>query len=101
LLLSVQGWSFQAQGIDDDFYTFTNPLTLNFSPGINDSSTLSGNPSLAGGEPFRHSPALYRIGGVNFVAGRRIKFQINFPQITGVALQLSSIQLGFGARPPG
>jgi hypothetical protein len=101
LLLGVQGWSFQAQGVDDDFYTFTSPLTLNFSPGINDSATLSGNPSLAGGEPFRHSPALYRIGGVNFVAGRRIKFQVNFPPITGVPLQLSSIQLGFGARPPG
>ena len=100
LLLGVQGWSFQAQGIDDDFYTFTNPLTLTFSPGVNDTSTLSGNPSLAGGEPFRHSPALYRIGGVNFVAGRRIKFQVNFPPITGVALQLSSIQLGFGAQPP-
>lgn len=101
LLLGVQGWSFQAQAIDDDFYTFAKPLTLNFNPGINDTSTLSGNPNLAGGESFRHSPALYRIGGVNFVAGRRIRFQINFPSVRGVNLQLSSIQLGFGARPPG
>jgi hypothetical protein len=98
--LAADGWSFAAQGIDDDFYTFGAPLTLALTPGVNDTSSLGGNPNLSGGSPFRHSPELYRIGGVNFVAGRRLKFQVNFPSLTGQNYQLASIQLGFGARPP-
>jgi len=66
-LLALQGWSFGALGVDDDFYTFNSPLSLTLTPGVNDSSTLCGNPNLSGGEAFRHSPEMFRIGGVNFV----------------------------------
>jgi hypothetical protein len=98
--LALQGWSFAALGIDDDYYTFNSPLTLTLQPGINDSSSLCGNPNLFGGEPFRHSPELFRIGGVNFVMGRRIQFIVNFPTGIGVNYALRTIQLGFGASPP-
>lgn len=97
--LAADGWSFAAQGIDDDFYNFDSPLTLALTPGVNDTSTLGGNQNLSGGSPFRHSPELYRIGGVNFVAGRRLKFQVNFPTGPG-NFQLNSIQIGAGATPP-
>lgn len=99
-LLAVQGWSFAALGIDDDFYTFASPLTLTLQPGVNDSSTLCGNPNLSSGEAFRHSPEMFRIGGVNFVMGRRIQFVVNFPSGTGVNFALRTIQIGFGASPP-
>jgi len=98
--LALQGWSFAALGIDDDYYTFNSPLTLTLQPGVNDSSSLCGNPNLSGGEPFRHSPELFRIGGVNFVMGRRIQFIVNFPTGIGVNYALRTIQLGFGASPP-
>jgi hypothetical protein len=94
------GWSFAALGIDDDFYTFASPLTLTLTPGVNDTSSLCGNPNLSSGEAFRHSPELFRIGGVNFVMGRRIQFQVNFPSGIGVNYALRSIQIGFGASPP-
>jgi hypothetical protein len=94
------GWSFAALGIDDDFYTFASPLALALTPGVNDTSSLCGNPNLSSGEAFRHSPELFRIGGVNFVMGRRIQFQVNFPSGIGVNYALRSIQLGFGASPP-
>jgi hypothetical protein len=97
-MLATDGWSFAVQGIDDDFYTFFNPLTLPLVPGVNDSSTLGGNPDFLGGLAFRHSPEMYKIGGVNFVMGRRLKFQINFPPGTGVNYQLRSVQLGFDAN---
>jgi hypothetical protein len=99
-MLANDGWSFAIQGIDDDFYTFFNPLTLTLTPGQNDSSTLGGNPDFSGGLAFRHSPELYKIGGVNFVMGRRLKFQVNFPSAAGSAFQLRSIQLGFSSQPP-
>jgi hypothetical protein len=99
-LLASDGWSFQVQGVDDDFFTFTDPLVLDLVPGVNDSSTLGGNPDFTGGLAFRHSPELYRIGGVNFVMGRRLKFVVNFPSGTGVNYQLRGIQLGVGANPP-
>lgn len=99
-MLASDGWTFQAIGVDDDFYTFNDPLVLALTPGINDSSTLGGNPDFSGGLAFRHSPELYRIGGVNFVMGRRIKFQVNFPSAPGVVYQLRAIQMGFGANPP-
>jgi hypothetical protein len=99
-MLASDGWSFQVQGIDDDFYTFPNPLQLNLIPGVNDSSANGGNPDFLGGLAFRHSPELFKIGGVNFVMGRRIKHQVNFPSGTGTAYQLRSIQMGFGANPP-
>jgi hypothetical protein len=98
--LALDGWTFQAQGIDDDVYTFRFPLRLNCTPGGNDCSTLGGNPNLAKGEPFRHSPELYRVGGVNFVMGRRLRFQINFPSTVGIDFQFRSIQIGFGPVPP-
>jgi hypothetical protein len=98
--LASDGWSFSAQGIDDDFYAFFQPLTLTMTPGKNDCSTLGGNPGLTGGSPFRHSPALFRVGGVNFVMGRRIKFQVNFPPGVGANFQLKAIEIGFGALPP-
>lgn len=99
-MLASDGWTFQVQGIDDDFYTFQNPLSLSLVPGVNDSSSLGGNPDFVGGLAFRHSPELYRIGGVNFVMGRRLKFQVNFPSGTGTAYQFRSVQLGFGVNPP-
>jgi hypothetical protein len=92
-MLATDGWSFAVQGIDDDFYTFFNPLTLNLVPGQNDTSALCGNPDFTGGLAFR-------IGGVNFVMGRRLKFQINFPSAPGSNYQLRSIQMGYGANPP-
>jgi hypothetical protein len=98
--LALQGWSFAALGIDDDFYTFASPLVLTLQPGVNDSSSLCGNPNLASGEAFRHSPEMFKIGGVNFVMGRRIQFVVNFPSGTGVNYALRSIQLGFGPSPP-
>lgn len=94
------GWSFGALGIDDDFYTFNSPLSLALIPGVNDSSSLCGNPNLSSGEAFRHSPEMFRIGGVNFVMGRRIQFVVNFPSGTGVNYALRSIQIGFGPSPP-
>lgn len=109
--IGPQGWTFQVQGIDDDFYSIQQPLQLNLYPGPinpslpagvnpNDVSFLSGNPDLITGESFRHSPELFRIGGVNFVAGRRLKFQVNFPTGTGVNYQFRSVQLGFDPTPP-
>jgi hypothetical protein len=99
-MLASDGWSFAVSGIDDDFYTFFAPLTLVLIPGMNDSSSLGGNPDFLGGLAFRHSPELYKIGGVNFVMGRRLKFTINFPSGVGIDYQLRSIQLGFDANPP-
>jgi hypothetical protein len=99
-MLATDGWSFAIEGIDDDFYTFFNPLTLALTPGVNDSSTLGGNPDFAGGLAFRHSPELYKVGGVNFVMGRRLKFQVNFPSGTGTFYQLRSIQVSFNNQPP-
>lgn len=98
--LVQSGWNFQVLGIEDDFFTFTSPLALQLIPGDNDSSTLCGNPDFVGGLAFRHSPELYRIGGVNFVAGRRLQFQVNFPAGIGTNYQLRQIQLGFGVEPP-
>jgi len=98
--LAFQGWTFSVDGIDDDFYTFVSPLTLALTPGANDTATLGGNPSLLSGSPFRTSPELFRIGGVNFVMGRRLRFGVQFPSSTGQNFQLRSIQLGFGAAPP-
>jgi len=94
------GWSFKALGIDDDFYTFAAPLSLTLTPGVNDSSTLCGNPLLSSGEAFRHSPEAFRIGGVNFVMGRRLQFSVTFPSGVGVNYALRSIQIGFGPSPP-
>lgn len=98
---AISGWSFEAQGIDDDFYTFNNPLQLFLTPGINDSAALSGNPDFQqSGLPFRFSPELFRVGAVNFVMGRRLKFFVNFPVGTGTAYQFRAVQLGFGVNPP-
>jgi hypothetical protein len=94
------GWYFQCLGIDDDFYTFQSPLSLLLAPGLNDVATLCGNPNLASGQPFRYSPELFRIGGVNFVAGRRLRWTINFPSNPGVVYQFRSIQFAFGPNPP-
>jgi hypothetical protein len=99
-MLATDGWSFAVQGIDDDFYTFFNPLVLDLVPGVNDTSALSGSPDFTGGLAFRHSPELFRIGGVNFVMGRRLKFQINFPPAAGSNFAFRAIQLAFGANPP-
>lgn len=100
-VLTSDGWAFAALGIDDDVYTFANPLVLNLIPGTNDTATLGGNPDFAvSGLAFRYSQELYRIGGVNFIAGRRIRFQVNFPVGTGTQYQFRSVQLGFGAEPP-
>ncbi len=99
-LLAALGWSFAIEGIDDDYYTFSQPLVLPLIPGVNDTSSLCGNPGLSGGESFRHSPSLFRIGGVNFVAGRRLRFQANFPSLAGDDYQFQSVQMGFGPSPP-
>jgi hypothetical protein len=98
--LGPDGWTFQVQGIDDDFYTFQSPLLLNLVPGINDVATLCGNPSLTAGQSFRYSPALFKVGAVNFVMGRRLRFVVNFPPLIGNNYALSNIQIGFGASPP-
>jgi hypothetical protein len=99
-MLASDGWTFAVYGIDDDYYTFDQPLSLSLIPGVNDSSALGGNPDFVGGLAFRHSPELYKIGAVNFIEGRRLKFQVNFPTGTGVNYQLRSISLGFGAQAP-
>lgn len=99
-VLASDGWSFLALGIDDDFYSFAFPLSLTLTPGVNDTSTLSGSPVQNFGSPFRHSPELFRIGGVNFVMGKRIQFQINFPSAPGTQYQFRQIQIGFGPSPP-
>lgn len=98
--LQYQGWSFQANGIDDDFYTFFNPLQLVMTPGVNDSSTLGGNPDFYGGLAFRHSPELFRVSSSNFVMGRRMQFTVNFPSAPGANYQFRGIQIGFGVNPP-
>jgi hypothetical protein len=98
--LGPDGWSFQVQGIDDDFYTFAAPLLLNLTPGVNDVASLCGNPNLSAGESFRFSPALFKVGGVNFVMGRRLRFVVNFPALIGNNYALSNIQVGFGVTPP-
>lgn len=99
-LLASDGWSFGVLGIDDDFYNFDNPLSLVLTPGVNDSATLNGTPASPFGRPFRDSAEMYKIGGVNFVMGRRLQFVVNFPSAAGQAYQLRSIQLGFGPSPP-
>lgn len=99
-VIADDGWSFLVHGIDDDFYTFESPLSLTLTPGVNDSSTLGGNPNLLSGLAFRHSPEMFRIGGVNFVAGRRMRFQVNFPSGTGTNYRFRAVQLGFGPSPP-
>jgi len=96
----VSGWNFQVFGVDDDFYTFQSPLSLQLIPGVNDSSTLCGNPDFVSGLAFRHSPELFRVGGVNFMAGRRLKFQVNFPSAVGVGYQFRAVQLSSGIEPP-
>ena len=98
--LASDGWTFQALGIDDDFYTFAFPLTLTLTPGVNDTVVLGGNTATSLGSPFRTSPELFRVGAVNFVMGRRIQFQVNFPATAGVNYQFRQIQLGFGPSPP-
>ena len=99
-LLALQGWAFQALGIDNDVYTFEIPLSLALTPGVNDTATLCGNPYLAQlGESFRFSQGLFRFGGVNFMAGRRIQFGCTFPTAPG-DYRLREIQLGFGPEPP-
>jgi hypothetical protein len=98
--LGPDGWSFKVLGIDDDFYTFAAPLTLNLTPGVNDVASLCGNPELSAGESFRFSPALFKVGGVNFVMGRRLRFVVNFPALVGNNYALSNIQIGFGVTPP-
>lgn len=98
--LGPDGWTFSTSGIDDDFYTFGSPLVLNHLPGVNDVAALCGNPALFSGEAFRFSPSLFKVGGVNFVMGRRLQFQANFPKITGRDYQFRSVQLGFGPVPP-
>lgn len=98
---AVSGWSFRVDAIDDDFYTFNQPQQLYLRPGVNDSAALSGNPDFAQtGLPFRFSPELFRIGAVNFVMGRRLKFVVNFPPAPGVNYQFRAVQLGFGVNPP-
>jgi hypothetical protein len=99
-VLATDGWSFQALGIDDDFYTFASPLSLTLTPGVNDTAKLGGNPALAFNSPFRTSAELFRVGGVNFVMGRRIQFQVNFPSTVGVNFQFRQIQIGFAPSPP-
>jgi hypothetical protein len=99
-VLASDGWSFKALGIDDDFYTLASPLSLTMTPGVNDTSALSGSPALVLGSPFRHSPELFRIGSVNFVMGRRIQFQVNFPATPGVVYQFRQVQIGFAPSPP-
>jgi len=99
-VLQSDGWSFQALGIDDDFYTIPFPLSLTMTPGVNDTTSLSGSPNLPIGSPFRHSPELFRIGAVNFVMGRRIQFQINFPSAPGSVFQFRQVQVGFSPSPP-
>jgi hypothetical protein len=99
-LLQFQGWSFSVDGIDDDFYDFTSPLTLTLTPGVNDTASLGGNPNLTGGSPFRTSPELYKMGGVNFTMGRRLRFGASFPTGIGVNYALRSVQVGYGMVPP-
>lgn len=98
--LASDGWSFKVLGIDDDFYTFAFPLSVTFTPGLNDTTTLSGSPLLTLGSPFRHSPELFRVGAVNFVMGRRLQFQVNFPSAPGVTYQFRQVQIGFAPSPP-
>ena len=99
-LLAADGWSFGVLGIDDDFYNFDDPLALTLQPGVNDSATFNGSPIHPFGRPFRDSAEMYRIGGVNFVMGRRLQFIVNFPSGTGTAYQFRGVQLGFGPSPP-
>ena len=99
-LLQSQSWAFSVDGIDDDFYDFTSPLTLVLTPGVNDTATLGGNPNLTSGSPFRTSPELYKIGGVNFVMGKRLRFGVQFPTGPGVNYAFRSVQVGYGAAPP-
>lgn len=99
--LASDGWVFQIQGIEDDVYQFANPITLTLTPGVNDSAALCGNPNLTQlGEAYRFSPALFRFGGVNFMAGRRLIFSIIFPSAAGADYRFREIQLGFGPEPP-
>jgi hypothetical protein len=99
-VLASDGWSFGALGIDDDYYTFAFPLSLTLTPGLNDTTALSGNPLQPIGAAFRHSPELFRIAAVNFVMGKRIQFQVNFPSAPGFNYQFRQVQLGFGPSPP-
>ena len=99
-VLQSDGWSFNVLGIDDDFYTIPFPLNLTLTPGVNDTTSLSGSPNLPIGSPFRHSPELFRIGAVNFIMGRRLQFQINFPSAPGAVYQFRQVQLGFSPSPP-
>jgi hypothetical protein len=95
----TDGWQFQAQGIDGGYYSFEEPLRMNMVPGQNDQSTLSFS-RLITGTPFTHAPETFKVGSVNFVAGRRIRFQIVFPPTIGINFQLRSIQIGSSASPP-
>lgn len=99
-VLQSDGWTFNVLGIDDDFYTIEFPLSLTLTPGINDTTSLSGSPNLPIGSPFRHSPELFRIGSVNFIMGRRLQFRVNFPSTPGTIFQFRQIQLGFAPSPP-
>lgn len=99
--LASDGWSFAVLGADDDYYTIAIPLTLNLTPGVNDALTLGGfPPSEPYGTPFKGiSQGVFRVGGVNFVMGRRLQFTVNFPEAPGV-FELRQIQIEYAPSPP-
>lgn len=99
--LANDGWSFAVLGADDDYYTIAIPLALNLTPGVNDALTLGGfPPSEPYGTPFKGiSQGVFRVGGVNFVMGRRLQFTVNFPEAPGV-FELRQIQIEYAPSPP-
>lgn len=100
-LLANDGWSFAVLGADDDYWTIALPLTLALTPGVNDALTLGGFPPAEPyGTPFKGiSQGVFRVGGVNFVMGRRLQFVINFPSAPGT-FELRQIQIEYAPSPP-
>lgn len=105
------GWSFRIDAIDDDFYTFLSPYSINLLPQSN--SPIEGDPAATRpgtspamvniwpGPTFRRklefSQALFKTKGTKAIKGRRHKITVNFPSFAGFDYELRAIE--FEATP--
>ncbi len=87
---TTSGWAITVKAIDDDVFTFDSPQTTTLTPGTD-------SPSV--GRAFIESPFLFRLGGVKFVQGRRLRFRVDFPSDFG-DLELHELQLGLRILRP-
>lgn len=104
--MALSGWSFRIDAIDDDYYTFLQPYSVNLLPGTN--SPIEGDPAATRpgittgqfdqwpGPTLRrrleYSQAYFKTKGTRSAKGRRHKFTINFPSAPGFDYELRAIE---------